>query len=120
MATCETCGNDYDKAFNVVMRGESHTFDSFECAIHALAPTCKHCGTRIVGHAGSVRSPGAHRRRSRRYHVHVPPLRVLEFRRGATPRASHFVVRGHKEPRRAETTVYSPPESLAYYGRLAA
>lgn len=50
MATCETSGNDYDKAFQVVMKGETHTFDSFECAIHALAPTCKHCGTRIVGH----------------------------------------------------------------------
>ena len=50
MATCETCGNSYDKAFQVVMNGRSHTFDSFECAIHALAPTCKHCGTRIVGH----------------------------------------------------------------------
>jgi hypothetical protein len=50
MATCETCSNDYDKAFQIVMRGEVHTFDSFECAIHALAPTCKHCGTRIVGH----------------------------------------------------------------------
>jgi hypothetical protein len=32
------------------MRGEKHTFDSFECAIHALAPTCSHCGIRIVGH----------------------------------------------------------------------
>jgi hypothetical protein len=50
MPTCETCGNDYDKTFDVVMSGKSHTFDSFECAIHALAPTCKHCGTRIVGH----------------------------------------------------------------------
>jgi hypothetical protein len=50
MATCQTCGNDYDKAFQIVMNGRSHTFDSFECAIHALAPTCKHCGTRIVGH----------------------------------------------------------------------
>ena len=50
MATCETCGNSYDKAFQVVMNGASHTFDSFECAIYALAPTCKHCGTRIVGH----------------------------------------------------------------------
>jgi hypothetical protein len=50
MATCETCGNDYDKAFQVVMNGQAHTFDSFECAIHALAPTCQHCGTRIVGH----------------------------------------------------------------------
>src|SRR6267143_6035354 len=34
-ARCEVCGNDYDKAFQVTMRGDSHTFDSFECAIQA-------------------------------------------------------------------------------------
>jgi hypothetical protein len=45
MARCETCGNDYDKAFQVSMNGTTHTFDSFECAIHALAPTCDNCGT---------------------------------------------------------------------------
>jgi hypothetical protein len=50
MATCETCGNDYDKAFQVIRDGKTHTFDSFECAIHALAPTCEVCGIRIVGH----------------------------------------------------------------------
>jgi phage terminase large subunit GpA-like protein len=50
MAICERCGNDYDKAFQVTMDGESHTFDSFECAIHALAPICSHCECRIVGH----------------------------------------------------------------------
>lgn len=50
MAKCETCGNDYDKAFTVTMQGEEHTFDSFECAIHALAPVCSHCDCRIVGH----------------------------------------------------------------------
>ena len=50
MSTCETCGNDYDKAFIVQTAGESHTFDSFECAIQALAPVCDHCGTRIIGH----------------------------------------------------------------------
>ena len=51
MATCETCGNDYDKAFEVTMAGGSaHTFDSFECAIHALAPTCLHCGCKVIGH----------------------------------------------------------------------
>ena len=44
------CGNDYDKAFQVTVGGESHTFDSFECAISALAPTCADCGVRIVGH----------------------------------------------------------------------
>ena len=26
------------------------TFNSFECAIHVLAPTCVHCGMRIIGH----------------------------------------------------------------------
>ena len=32
------------------MQGKTHTFDSFECAIHALAPICKHCGMRVIGH----------------------------------------------------------------------
>lgn len=50
MAKCECCGNDYDKAFQVTMAGKSHTFDSFECAIHMLAPTCAQCGMRIIGH----------------------------------------------------------------------
>lgn len=50
MPTCETCGNDYDKAFTVTMGGKSHVYDSFECAIHALAPTCGHCDCRIIGH----------------------------------------------------------------------
>lgn len=50
MATCETCGNDYDKPIHVTKNGTSHIYDSFECAIHALAPTCANCGIRIVGH----------------------------------------------------------------------
>jgi nitrite reductase/ring-hydroxylating ferredoxin subunit len=50
MATCEVCGNEYDKTFEVTREGESRVFDSFECAIHALAPTCAHCGCRIIGH----------------------------------------------------------------------
>ena len=48
-ATCEVCGNEYDKAFQVIMEGTSHTFDSFECAL-SLAPCCAHCGCRILGH----------------------------------------------------------------------
>jgi hypothetical protein len=48
--TCEWCGNTYDKAFQIVMGDETHTFDSFECAIQTLAPTCKNCGVRIIGH----------------------------------------------------------------------
>lgn len=51
MAKCEVCGNDYDKAFTVTTaEGDSHTFDSFECAVHALAPECEQCGCRVVGH----------------------------------------------------------------------
>lgn len=50
MAQCEVCGNEYDKAFQVTMGDAQHTFDSFECAIHALAPVCDHCGCRIIGH----------------------------------------------------------------------
>jgi hypothetical protein len=50
MAVCEVCGNDYDEAFEVTMGGSTRTFDSFECAIHALAPSCAHCGCRVVGH----------------------------------------------------------------------
>jgi hypothetical protein len=52
MAICEICGNDYDKALEIIPWGseQAHVFDSFECAIQALAPTCGHCGARIIGH----------------------------------------------------------------------
>jgi len=50
MAKCDVCGNDYDKAFTVTMEGEAHTFDCFECAVHALAPACAHCGCKVIGH----------------------------------------------------------------------
>ena len=50
MAKCDACANDYDKSFQVVTRVKTYTFDSFECAIHMLAPSCAHCGVRIIGH----------------------------------------------------------------------
>jgi hypothetical protein len=51
MARCEVCGNDYDKTLSVSLAGgAAHTFDSFECAIQALAPSCAHCGCRVIGH----------------------------------------------------------------------
>ena len=51
MAKCEHCGNEYDKSFKITAHdGTTHTFDSFECAIHMLAPTCSHCDCRIIGH----------------------------------------------------------------------
>lgn len=51
MATCDVCGNDYDKTFEVTASdGSTHVFDSFECAIERLAPRCAHCNVRIIGH----------------------------------------------------------------------
>ena len=50
MAQCEVCGNDYDMAFEVHAQGAVHTFDCFECAIHAMAPICEHCGCKVIGH----------------------------------------------------------------------
>jgi hypothetical protein len=48
MNRCEVCGNE--KRFDVIVEGESHVFDSFECAIQALAPVCPNCDVRIIGH----------------------------------------------------------------------
>jgi hypothetical protein len=57
MARCDVCGNEYDKAFQVTAGGRTHVFDSFECAIHKLAPACAHCQCRIIGHG--VEAEGA-------------------------------------------------------------
>ena len=57
MARCEHCGNEYDKSFTVTMDEQSHTFDSFECAIATLAPRCAHCDCAIIGHG--VEAEGA-------------------------------------------------------------
>lgn len=54
MARCDQCGNEYDKIFHMRMSapndGKIWSFDSFECAIQALAPICAHCQCRILGH----------------------------------------------------------------------
>src|SRR5690554_3348713 len=50
MAICDSCGNDYDKAFQLSISGKTYTFDSFECAIHTVAPHCEHCNVPIIGH----------------------------------------------------------------------
>ena len=54
MATCEVCGNEYDKTMEITVGGATHVFDSFECAIHAVAPRCPHCGCAIIGHGVAV------------------------------------------------------------------
>jgi hypothetical protein len=50
MARCDVCGNDYDKTIQIKQGTKTGTFDCFECAIHAMAPVCEHCGCRIIGH----------------------------------------------------------------------
>jgi hypothetical protein len=51
---CDVCGNRYDNGFQLSFEGESYSFDCFECAIHALAPGCNHCGCRVIGHGTEV------------------------------------------------------------------
>jgi hypothetical protein len=81
MAKCEVCGNDYEMAFQVVTAGVTHTFDSFECAIHELAPVCDHCGCKVIGHgvtandtfyccAFCAEMSGAHGMRDNEAHAH--------------------------------------------------
>jgi len=50
VAICEVCGNEYDKTMQITLAGDTHTFDFFECAIHAIAPRCAHCGCAVIGH----------------------------------------------------------------------
>ncbi len=52
MKACDVCGNTYEGSLEIKFENsnESHWFDSFECAIHKLAPTCNHCGVRVLGH----------------------------------------------------------------------
>lgn len=57
MKRCDVCGNEYDKPLEVKQGGRTMTFDCFECAVHAMAPSCAHCGVRILGHG--VEAQGA-------------------------------------------------------------
>lgn len=50
MARCDVCGNDYERPMEIRQQGRTGTFDSFECAIHAMAPTCEHCHCWVIGH----------------------------------------------------------------------
>lgn len=55
MAPCDTCGNTYETPMTITQNGRSGVFDSFECAMHAMAPTCGTCGCRILGHGTKAR-----------------------------------------------------------------
>lgn len=64
-----------EKAVQVTPWPNAPPLDSFECAIRAMAPTCVHCGCRVIGHG--------HRERGRNV-----LLRHLRTRRPAIPELS--------------------------------
>ncbi len=49
-SACDHCGNQYDKLMKIQLGDKEGHYDCFECAIQALAPNCKQCGVRIIGH----------------------------------------------------------------------
>jgi hypothetical protein len=50
MARCDVCGNEYARPMVIRHEEKMGTFDSFECAIQAMAPVCPHCECRVIGH----------------------------------------------------------------------
>ncbi|CAM5283330.1 hypothetical protein MAUB1S_04703 [Mycolicibacterium aubagnense] len=50
MPVCMTCGTDCDQSFTVNWNGRSASFDCIECMATMVAPMCRHCGCRILGH----------------------------------------------------------------------
>jgi hypothetical protein len=50
LSRCDSCGNEQNRTFEIRMARKLYTFDTLKCAIQVLAPTCTHCGDRILGH----------------------------------------------------------------------
>ena len=51
MERCDVCGNVYARVFRVILAdGSDGVFDCMECAIERVAPRCKHCSCRVIGH----------------------------------------------------------------------
>jgi hypothetical protein len=59
MARCDQCGNDYDKSFQVTMASRTMTFDSFECAIQALAHPARIAAIVLSGMVSSKTAPSS-------------------------------------------------------------
>lgn len=43
---CDTCGNHYDNSLDIAFNSKK----CYECAMNALAPSCRFCESKIVGH----------------------------------------------------------------------
>jgi hypothetical protein len=51
MAMCEVCHNVSEHPMQIRVGHTKYLFDCFECAIQKLAPVCRTCGCRVIGHA---------------------------------------------------------------------
>jgi hypothetical protein len=49
VSRCEVCGNPISGGVRLIADGMTHVFDSFQCAIHRLAPECEYCGCKVLG-----------------------------------------------------------------------
>jgi len=58
VSKCETCGSQNGDLFEVVKDGVSRTFDSFDCAIEAMAALCGNCGCLVTGKNSVDRNDG--------------------------------------------------------------
>jgi hypothetical protein len=47
---CEVCGMDCEAPLELGFRGRVGIFDSFQCAIFAMALCCERCRCPIIGH----------------------------------------------------------------------
>ena len=54
MSVCITCGTDCDQSFTVNWNGRTASFDCIECMATMVAPMCRHCGCRILGHGWRI------------------------------------------------------------------
>jgi hypothetical protein len=49
MARCEVCGNEYARPMVIRVEDRMGTFDSFECALQAMARGCAQCKGKVIG-----------------------------------------------------------------------
>ena len=61
MVACEVCGGHSERAFQVMLDGTRHLFDSAECAIHAATRPREYCGCLHHSGAGSLQTVGSAR-----------------------------------------------------------
>ena len=75
MPACEVCGGHSERAFQLMLDGTRHQFDSAECAIHAATVPRQHCGC-LHHSSASMQTVGSGSLPGGRGHRFVPKRRV--------------------------------------------